>query len=59
MLDDTTRVAGKLEQLHGMTALRREGRAEEAAEVIAWLLSGKASFVSGTTIAVDGGLAML
>lgn len=59
MLDDTTRVAGKLEQLHGMTALRREGSAEEAAEVIAWLLSGKASFVSGTTIAVDGGLAML
>ena len=42
-----------------MTALRREGSADEAAEVIAWLLSGKASFVSGTTIAVDGGLAML
>lgn len=59
MLDDTTRTAGKLEQLHGMTALRREGSAEEAAEVIAWLLSGKASFVSGTTLAVDGGLAML
>jgi NAD(P)-dependent dehydrogenase (short-subunit alcohol dehydrogenase family) len=59
MLDDTTRVAGKLEQLHGMTALRREGSAEEAAEVIGWLLSGKSSFVSGTTIAVDGGLAML
>ncbi|WP_327438831.1 SDR family NAD(P)-dependent oxidoreductase [Pseudomonas donghuensis] len=59
MLDDTTRDAGKLEQLHGMTALRREGSAEEAAEVICWLLSGKASFVSGTTIAVDGGLAML
>ncbi|WP_165392254.1 SDR family NAD(P)-dependent oxidoreductase [Pseudomonas tructae] len=59
MLDDTTRTSGKLEQLHGMTALRREGSAEEAAEVICWLLSGKASFVSGTTIAVDGGLAML
>ncbi|WP_460418193.1 SDR family NAD(P)-dependent oxidoreductase [Pseudomonas sp. microsymbiont 2] len=59
MLDDTTRAAGKLEQLHGMTALRREGSAEEAAEVIGWLLSGKSSFVSGTTIAVDGGLAML
>ena len=59
MLDDTTRTAGKLEQLHCMTALRREGSADEAAEVIAWLLSGKASFVSGTTLAVDGGLAML
>lgn len=59
MLDDTTRQDGQLQRLHEMTALRREGSANEAAEVIAWLLSGKASFVSGVTIPVDGGLTML
>jgi NAD(P)-dependent dehydrogenase (short-subunit alcohol dehydrogenase family) len=33
----------------------RGGTAEEVAEVIVWLLSGKASYVTGTLIDVSGG----
>lgn len=59
MLTQTTREPGQRERLHGMTSLQREGSAEEAAEAIAWFLSPRASFTTGTTLPVDGGLAML
>jgi NAD(P)-dependent dehydrogenase (short-subunit alcohol dehydrogenase family) len=36
-------------------AVGRLGRAEEIAEVIAFLASDRASFIHGATIAVDGG----
>jgi 3-oxoacyl-[acyl-carrier protein] reductase len=36
--------------------LRRFGRPEEVADVVCFLASDRASYVSGTTIAVDGGL---
>jgi NAD(P)-dependent dehydrogenase (short-subunit alcohol dehydrogenase family) len=35
----------------------REGRAEEVAELIAWLLCDGSSYMSGTVQSIDGGWA--
>jgi len=35
--------------------MKREGSAEEVAEAIVWLMSGKASYVTGATLDVSGG----
>ncbi len=43
----------------GSTALRRIGQPEEVAAAIAYLASDDASFVTGQTLGVSGGLAMI
>lgn len=37
------------------TPLKRAGRPEEVATLLAWLASGEASFITGTAIVADGG----
>ena len=38
--------------------LRRMGQPEEIAEMVAFLASEKASYITGQVIAVDGGMSM-
>ncbi len=45
-----------VERLAGQTALRRVGRPEEFAAVVAFLCSEQASYVTGTSTMIDGGL---
>ncbi len=47
---------GTREEMADWYPLGRIGKAEEVAEVIAFLLSEKSSFITGTAIPVDGGL---
>ena len=40
----------------GATPLRREGRAEEVADLVAYLASPESSFVTGASVDINGGL---
>jgi NAD(P)-dependent dehydrogenase (short-subunit alcohol dehydrogenase family) len=57
MMDETfERFPGFRESLLGFVPMARLGRPEEVAAAIAWLASDAASFVTGETLAVEGGL---
>jgi len=47
---------GLIEQLAARTPLGRAAESSEIAEAAAWLLSDRASYVTGVTLPVDGGL---
>lgn len=53
---DPEAAAAVEEQLAQMIPLRRIGRPEEAAEAVLWLCSDAASYVTGHSMIVDGGL---
>jgi NAD(P)-dependent dehydrogenase (short-subunit alcohol dehydrogenase family) len=54
-LVEKTMDAAAMKALEGMHALGRLGEPSEVAELVLWLASDKASFVTGSYYAVDGG----
>jgi NAD(P)-dependent dehydrogenase (short-subunit alcohol dehydrogenase family) len=56
MLNRITEVSAKIrEQMIGAVPLRRVARPSEIGETVAWLLSDRASYVTGVPFPVDGG----
>jgi NAD(P)-dependent dehydrogenase (short-subunit alcohol dehydrogenase family) len=53
------RETGKADQIFSQIALGRTGRVEEVASVVVFLCSDEASYVTGATIDVNGGYAVL
>jgi NAD(P)-dependent dehydrogenase (short-subunit alcohol dehydrogenase family) len=45
----------RIERLRGMIPMRREGKAEEVANAILWLLSDQASYTTGALLDIGGG----
>ncbi|MHB8505871.1 MAG: SDR family NAD(P)-dependent oxidoreductase, partial [Acidimicrobiales bacterium] len=50
-------IPGVIESVEAQTALRRWSRPEDVADVVVFLASDAARFVTGETIAADGGMA--
>ena len=47
--------AARIHRVKGSVPMRRGGRPEEVAQAILWLLSGEASYVTGTFVELSGG----
>lgn len=56
MVSDMVKYVPAIERLTTRNAMRRIGDPHEIAEMVVWLLSDKASFITGQAIAIDGGM---
>lgn len=56
--NDPQKIDEKLEEWGRMTPMKRQGKAEEVANVFAFLASDQASYINGSCIAVDGGMSV-
>ena len=54
--DDSVKIEAAMASYAGMVPLQRVGRPEEAAQAVIWLCSEAASYVTGQSMIVDGGL---
>lgn len=54
-IHDSTGIAGRVDKLKANVPMQRGGTAEEVAEAVVWLLSDKASYITGTLVDVAGG----
>ena len=45
-----------LEEIKGMIPMKRMGTAKEVADLVSFLLSEKARYITGQVLTVDGGL---
>ena len=54
-IHDSSGIPGRVKLMRDLIPMKREGQAEEVADVIMWLVSGQSSYVTGTIVAVAGG----
>ena len=54
-IHDSTGIAHRVDKLKDIVPMKRGGTAEEVAEAVLWLLSDKASYVTGVLVDVAGG----
>ena len=54
---DAHRLGREIEQFEAQIALRRWGQPEDVADVVTFLASDAARYVTGVTVPIDGGMA--
>lgn len=54
-IHDSSGIPGRVKMMRDVIPMKREGSAEEVADVILWLCSPQSSYVVGTIVAVAGG----
>ena len=54
-IHDSSGIPGRVQKMRDVIPMKREGKAEEVADVIMWLVSDQSSYVTGSIVPVAGG----
>ncbi|MFO1120829.1 MAG: SDR family oxidoreductase [Hyphomicrobiales bacterium] len=54
-IHDSSGIPGRVQKMRDVIPMKREGTADEVADVIMWLISDQASYVTGSIVPVAGG----